>query len=86
MHRRVLAEVPLEADCSDARIGLVELLEHCEGAVRRPVVDEDQLERTVEGVERRHGPAVELVQRRRLVEQGDDDREVWPRHLVRDRQ
>ncbi len=43
VHRGVLAEVALEADGAHARVGLVQALEHGEAAVRRAVVDEDQL-------------------------------------------
>ena len=45
VHRRVLAEVPLEADGVDARVGRVQPLELGPGPVGRAVVDEDQLER-----------------------------------------
>ena len=70
VHRRVLAGVALEAHGADARVGLVQALEHVEAAVRRAVVDEDQL--VVLGRERRRGAAIELLDRRGLVVDGDD--------------
>ena len=51
VHRRVLAEVPLEADRPHPRVGCVQALEHGEGAVGGAVVDEDELERPAEPVE-----------------------------------
>ena len=74
VHRRVLAEVALEADGADARVGGVQPLDDRPGAVARAVVDEDELEAAP--VERRHDPAVELLERARLVVERDDDREL----------
>ena len=80
VHRRVLPEVPPEADGANAGIGGVQTLELREGAVRRSVVDEDQLPRPAELLERLRGAAVELVERAGLVVEGDDDRD----HAMRD--
>ena len=76
VHGRVLAEVPLEPDGAHAGVAGVQALELGERPVRRPVVDEDQLVRPAERVERRDRAAVELVQRADLVEERDDDREL----------
>ena len=76
MHRRVLAEVPLEPHGADARVGVVEPLERRERPVRGAVVDVDELERAAEPVERRDGAAVELLDGRGFVEQRDDDGDV----------
>ena len=74
MHRRVLAEVALEADGADARVGGVQALHDRPGRVARAVVHEHEL---VVGVaERRRRPAVQLLERRRLVQERDDDREA----------
>ena len=81
VHRRMLSEVALEPHRTHAGIATVQALQRCEGAVRRAVVDEDQLERARAGIERRNGSSVELVHRRRLVEQGDDDRDVGRRKV-----
>ena len=79
MHRRVLAEVALEADGADTAVALVQPLDPCEGAVPRPVVDEDQLVRPAEGGEGGGRALVDLVDRPLLVEDGHDDREVGRR-------
>ncbi len=85
VHRGVLAEVALEADGAHACIGRVEALELREGAVGRAVVDEDQLVRTVERVERGDRPPVQLVERSRLVVERDDDGDVRRRLGLRNR-
>ena len=79
MHRRVLTEVPLEADRVDARVVRVELLQHGECSVRGAVVDIDDLERTAEALERGDRPAVELLERLDLVVERDDDGELGGR-------
>ena len=76
MHRRVLAEVPLEANGPHAAVSLVDPLEPGEGAVAGAVVDEDDLVGPSERVEGRDRPPVELVDAPLLVEDGDDDRQV----------
>ena len=73
VHRRVLPEVPLEADHADPPVGGVKLLEDGERAVGRTVVDVDDLERASELGERRDRPPVELGQRAGLVVERDDD-------------
>ena len=74
MHRRVLAEVALEADGAHARVGRVQALDDRPGGVARAVVDEHEL---VVGVaERGRRAPVELLERRRLVQERDDDREA----------
>ena len=77
----MLAEVALEPHRAHARVAAVQALQRREGAVRRTVVDEDELERTRSGVERRDRPAVELVDRGGLVEDGHDDREIGRREI-----
>ena len=62
VHRRVLAEVALEADGAHARVAGVQPLDRRPRAVGRAVVDEDQLERLA--VECRYGAPVELLERR----------------------
>ncbi len=76
MHRGVLADVPLEPDGADAIVARVDPLERRERAVGRPVVHVDDLVRPREDLERRRQPAVELVERRTLLEQGHDDRDL----------
>ena len=80
MHRRVLAEVALEADGAHARVGGVQPLDRGPGPVGRAVVDEDQLERLA--VERRDGAPVELVDRALLVQERDDDGQIRSRPWV----
>ena len=77
MHRGVLAGVPLEP----ARRGhrCVDALELGERPIRRAVVDVEDL---VGAAERREGlgePLLELVERRDLVEERHDHRELWSR-------
>jgi hypothetical protein len=81
----VLAEVSLEAHGSNARISIVQALHDGEGAVGGTVVDEDQLERPRVGVDRRDRPSVELLDRARLVEERDNDRDVRGRPFRGDR-
>ena len=76
VHGGMLPEVALEADGPHARVVVVQALERGEGAVGRAVVDEDELEGAAELVEGLHGAAVELLERGRLVEERDDDREL----------
>ena len=73
MHGRVLAEVALEADGAHARVGVVQPLDRRPGAVRGPVVDEDQLEWPA--VEGRYGAPVQLLERAFLVQERHDDGE-----------
>ena len=73
MHRRVLAEVPLETDRPDARVGSVEALERGKRAVGGAVVDIDDLEGPPERLEGCNRSLVELVERVRLVVQRGDD-------------
>ena len=75
MHRRVLAEVAREADRVDARIAHMQAAQRLERSVGRPVVDDDELERPA--VDGRDGALVELLDRLLLVEDGDDDRQLW---------
>src|SRR5436190_12847295 len=77
----MLAEIPLEAHRANARVGAVQPLEHRERPVRGAVVDEDQLERPRPRLERGERPPVELFHAARLVEDGDDDRDVRRRKL-----
>ena len=83
VHGRMLAEVPAEANGPHAVVACVEALELGERAVGRPVVHEDDLVRPARCVERRDRAAVQLVERRRLVVERDDDRDIRPRILVR---
>ena len=61
VHRRMLAEVALEANRPHALVGVVEPFELGKRAVDRPIVDEDQLERARGLVERCGRPRVELA-------------------------
>ena len=74
VHRRVLAEVALEADDAQPRIRGVQRSEPRIGRVGRAVVDEDRL--PVAPVERRGDPAVELLDGALLVQHGDNNRYV----------
>ena len=74
VHRRVLAEVALEAHDAHARVALVERAQPREGAVGRAVVDEDRL--PVAAVQRRGDAPVQLVDRALLVQHRDNDRNV----------
>ena len=76
VHRGMLTVVALEANGAHAGIARVQALEHGEGSVRRAVVDEHELERAADRVERLRRAAVQLVQRPRLVEERDDDRDL----------
>jgi hypothetical protein len=76
VHRGMLAEVALEADDTDARVVLVELVELREGAVAGTVVDEDQLEADRGALERVDRAPVKLVHRLGLVEDRNDDGDV----------
>jgi hypothetical protein len=83
VHRRVLAEVALEPDAAHTLVAGVEPLDRREGFVYRPIVDEDQLE--VTAIERCDRTAIELLERPRLVEDGDDDRELRRRRRLVER-
>ena len=72
VHRRVLAEVPLEADDANPFVAPRGAPRALEAAVGRAVVDEDQLERVARRLERRARAPVELVQRPGLVQQRHD--------------
>ncbi len=75
MHRRMLAEVTPEADGAHTVVRGVEALELGEAAVGRPVVHEDDLEGLAEPLQRGDRAPVQLVDRRRLVVERDDDRD-----------
>ena len=76
MHRRMLAEVSLEANHAHTRIGTVKPLEHREGCVTGTVVDEDQLVGVRAGLERLDRAAIDIPDRLGLVEHRDDDGEI----------
>ena len=80
MHRRVLAEVALEADDADARVSIVDRAETCVGGVGGAVVDEDGL--PLAAVERRGDSPVELLDGTLLVQHRDDNRNVHPRDPI----
>src|SRR5262249_47772114 len=82
VHRRMLAEVPFEADGADARVLLVQPLECSKRSVGRAVVDEDELVRVRPRVESRDGAPVELGERVDLVVQRDNERDVGRRRLL----
>jgi len=75
----VLAEVAGEPDGSHAGVGGVQALQQREALVPGTVVDEDELVRAAEPVERLGGAPVELVEGALLVQDRDDDREVGGR-------
>ena len=79
VHRRMLAEVALEADGADVSVARGEPPDDLPGAVARAVVDEDQL--VVRAGERLADAAAQLLERRLLVEERDDDRERRSRVL-----
>jgi len=74
VHRRVLAEVALEANHTHACVTLVERAQLGERSVGRAVVDEDRL--PVGAVERRDDARIELVDRLLLVQHRDHNRNV----------
>ena len=78
VHRRVLAEVALEADGAHARVGGVQALDRGPRSVGRAVVDEDQLERL--SVECRYGAPIELLDRALLVQERHDDGKIRSGH------
>ena len=72
-HRPVMAEVPGEIDHSDARVAFDQFQRDAQRAVRRAVVDEDNLEVSGDRLRRGARATVELLEvRRRIVERGDD--------------
>ena len=77
----MLAEVALEAHGANARVAGVQALERRERAVRRAVVDEDQLERARPRIEHRHGAAIELLEGRCFVVHRHDHRHVGRRQI-----
>ena len=74
VHRRVLAEVPLEPHHPHTRVAFVDVAQGGERAVGRAVVDEDRL--PVAPVEGRGHASVELVHGAFLVEHRDNNRYV----------
>jgi hypothetical protein len=78
VHRGMLAGVPLQAHRADTRVVGVDPLERRERAVGRAVVDVEDLVRAPERLERRREALLELVERRDLVVQRHDDRELGP--------
>ena len=78
VHGGMLTEVPLQTHGVNPRIGVVESLERRKGPIGGTVVDEDELERPAQSVERGGCAPVQLVDRRGLVEQRYDDGDVWP--------
>ena len=73
VHGRMLTEVPLEPDTADVRIGIVEPLHDRPGPIRGAVVDQDHLVGAPDALERGDGLAVDLLERRFLVVDGDDE-------------
>ena len=73
VHGRMLTEIPLEPDTADVRIGIVEPLHDRPGPIRRAVVDQDHLVGAPDALERGDGLAVDLLERRFLVVDGDDE-------------
>jgi len=71
----------LEAHRADARIGRVQRLEHRNVPSVEAVVYVHDLERPAELLERSESAPVQLRERARLVEEGDDDRELR-RHVL----
>ncbi len=76
MHRRVLAEVPLEANSLDSRVARVESLDRRPGAVARAVVHDDDLERARVALEDLDGLGHDLFYGSLLVEDGHDEGDV----------
>ena len=82
--RDVLAEVARQPEGPDAIVGRDELGEHVPRAVRRAVVDEDELVREAHRLERRGEPLVQRVQAGRAGVGRHDDadldgrRHPWP--------
>ena len=79
----MLAEVALEADRPNARIGSVESFESRKRSVGGTVIDVDDLERTPELLERCDRAAVQLLERRDLVVERHDDGELGHRVRIR---
>ena len=78
VHRRVLAEVALQPDAAHARVGRVQALDRCS--------NEPSVEPSSTKISSKSRPssaatraAVELLERARLVEDGDDDRQLGHR-------
>ena len=81
VHRGMLAEVALEAHGANARVAGVQTLERRERAVRRAVVDEDQLERARARIEHRHRSPIELLEGPCFVVDGHDHRHIGRRQI-----
>ena len=75
MQRGGLAEVSAQMNDDDIRMLVVQPCEDGEAPVRRAVVDEDDLELVVDGLEGVRDLVVERLERLLLVEQGNDDRD-----------
>src|SRR5215203_5573213 len=80
VHRRVLAEVALEADPVDARVGGMKSLDRGPRAVGRAVVDDEDLPRPSDAVQHRGRACDQLVDGGRLVVERDHERQL--RRLV----
>ena len=76
VHRRVLAEVALEAHSLDPRVARVESLDRRPGAVARAVVHDDHLERARVALEDLDGLGHDLLYGSLLVEDGHDEGDV----------
>ena len=74
VHRRVLAEVALEAHGADPAVRRVNPLQLGEGRVERAVVDANQLEIELGCIQRLYGSTVELGHVGGLVVERQDDR------------
>ena len=74
--RRGLPEVAPQPDHPHVGIDGLEPCQDLEALVRAPIVDDDDFVRTSPGVEGRRELAVQVLERRRLVPDRDDDREL----------
>ena len=72
--RRLMAEVSGEADRGDGRIARPEALDDAHGAVRRAVIDENDLVADVEAFQNGRELGIEGAETTLLVENGHDDR------------
>ena len=75
--RRGLPEVAAKPDEEEPGIRLLQLCQQLERLVRAAVVDDDDLVRTAEPLERRGQLAVELPNVRGLVPHRHNDRNLW---------
>src|SRR5262245_43739130 len=80
---RLMSEIPREIDELDARILLMHLAQHLPGIITAAVIDEDQLPRIADRIERARHALAQLGQILLLVKDRDDDADHAGEYLPR---